>query len=157
LTMRSRSTGSRSACSRSVRRTALVGWVALSALLTASTAVAAPHRIPGPTSKPSDASIEEARARFSAGNRAVDAGRWADALADFERAYALSGVPAALFNAATTLRALGRHVEARDAFDQLLDAHPDLDPTERDRARAMRSEEQARVATLSLVGLPASS
>jgi tetratricopeptide (TPR) repeat protein len=124
------------------------------ALASSSLADATPHKWPAPTGEVTDTSIAEARARFSAGNRAVEAGRWADALADFERSYALSGVPSALFNLATTLRALGRHVDARDAFDQLLTSHPDQAPAERDRAKQLRQEEQARIATLVLLDLP---
>jgi tetratricopeptide (TPR) repeat protein len=133
-----------------------VGRAAIVAcLLVASTASAAPKRFAAPAGEPSTASIEEARARYSVGNRAVEAGRWADALIEFERAYALSGVPSALFNVATTLRALGRHVEARDAFDQLLSSHPTQDPADRKRALALRQEEQSRIATLQLDNLEA--
>jgi hypothetical protein len=124
-------------------------------LLAASTASAAPKRFAAPVGEPSTTSIEEARARYSVGNRAVEAGRWADALVEFERAYALSGVPSALFNVATTLRALGRHVEARDAFDQLLASHPKQDPADRQRALSLRQEEQGRIATLQLDNLDA--
>jgi hypothetical protein len=131
-------------------RAAIVAW-----LLAVSTASAAPKRVAAPAVDPSPASIEEARARYSVGNRAVEAGRWADALIEFERAYALSGVPSALFNVATTLRALGRHVEARDAFDQLLTSHPKQDPADRKRALALRQEEQGRIATLQLDNLEA--
>ncbi len=131
-------------------RAAIVAW-----LLAASTVAAAPKRFTAPAGDASAASIEEARARFSVGNRAVEAGRWADALTEFERAYALSGVPSALFNVATTLRALGRHVEARDAFDQLLASHPNQDPADRKRALALRQEEQGRIATLQLDNLEA--
>jgi hypothetical protein len=128
--------------------------IAVIVALAPALAAAEPHRWPGPKGEPAQASIDEARARYSAGNRAVEAGRWADALGDFERSYALSGVSAALFNLATTLRALGRHVEARDAFDQLLSAHPDADPGQREKARALRDEEQGRIATLTLEDLP---
>lgn len=133
-----------------VHAAALAAIVALAPAL----AAAEPHRWPGPKGEPPQSSIDEARARYSAGNRAVEAGRWADALGDFERSYALSGVSAALFNLATTLRALGRHVEARDAFDQLLKDHPGADPSQREKARALRDEEQGRIATLTLEDLP---
>src|SRR5690242_12194888 len=141
---------------RSPRRSSLLAGAVVAAwLLATGAAHAQSHTIPGPSGEPNPASIEEARARFSAGNKAVQAGRWADALGDFERAYTLSGVPAALFNVATTLRALGRHVEARDAFDQLLASHPKQDPADREKARALREEEQARIAKLTLDDLPA--
>lgn len=96
-----------------------------------------------------------ARELYRAGLAAVAEGRWRDALDRFERAYALSGVPATLYNAATTLRALGRHRDARDAFDHLLQAHVDLGVQLRASARRLREEEDARIATIRLGGLPA--
>lgn len=130
--------------------------VALCGLILASstTAIAAPHTWPSPKGEPSETAVEEAKALYVAGNRAVAQGRWSDALVDFERSYALSGVPAALFNVATTLRALGRHVEARDAFTQLLDKHPKLDPEVRADAEKMLAEEKARIASLVIADLP---
>jgi hypothetical protein len=111
-----------------------------------------------PSGDPSSAARQEAKALYVAGNRAVEQGRWSDALVDFEKAYALSGVPAALFNVATTLRALGRHVESRDAFAQLLASHGDkLDPDVKSEAEARYAEEKARVASLVVADLPAKS
>jgi tetratricopeptide (TPR) repeat protein len=150
-TSRSAGEAARPALRRAATR---IGAVLALVLLASSASAAEPHRIAAPIGEPSRASIEEARARFSTGNRAVEAGRWADALEEFERSYELSGVPAALFNVATTLRALGRHVEARDAFDQLLSSDT-LDPEVRDKARALRGEEQTRIAKLELDGVPA--
>jgi menaquinone-dependent protoporphyrinogen IX oxidase len=109
-----------------------------------------------PAGEPSKAALDEAHARYIAGNRAVEQGRWADAPVDFEKAYALSGVPSALFNVATTLRALGRHREARDAFALLLRRHgAKLDAPVRKDAETLRTEEAARVAVVVLDDLPA--
>jgi tetratricopeptide (TPR) repeat protein len=94
---------------------------------------------------------DAARAAFERGAQAADSGRWADALREFEEAYLLSGVPTALFNAGMALRALGRHVEARDTFDRLIESHPDSPASE--QARPFREEVAARVAVLELVGL----
>ena len=127
------------------------------ALLHGSSAHAEPPRRPGPTGEPSKAALDEAKALYVAGNRAVEQGRWADALTSFERSYQLSGVPAALFNVATTLRALGRHVDARDAFAQLLAGPRELDPAVRKKAEGLLAEEQSRIAGLRLAGLPAAS
>jgi hypothetical protein len=102
-----------------------------------------------------DTDVEEARARFVAGQAAVESGRWADAVDDFRRAYQLSRVPAALYNVGFALRALGRHREARDVFTQLLSRHPDTDATLREEARQFREEAAARVVALALVGLDA--
>ncbi len=99
-----------------------------------------------------DAERDEARALFVAGSAAVDGGRWADAVASFERAYALTDAPSALYNLAIALRALGRHREARDAFARLLERHT-IDEDLRATATQMRHGEAARVAVLELVGL----
>lgn len=98
-----------------------------------------------------DANRDAARDAFLRGQEAADSGRWADALREFEQAYLMSGVPTALFNAGMALRALGRHKEARDTFDRLIESHPDSPATE--QARPLRDEEAARVAVLELAGL----
>jgi hypothetical protein len=97
---------------------------------------------------PLDAEIAEARALFMAGEAAVESGRWADAVDSFSRAYELSRVPASLFNLGFALRALGRHREARDAFDSLLREHPRFEASLRDEARRYRDEAAERVARL---------
>ncbi len=107
-----------------------------------------------PLGDPSASELAEARARYQAGNAAADAGEFADALEDFVRAFELSGNPAALYNAARTLRSLGRHVDARDAFDQLLTQFPDVSDATRAEARNLREEEASRIATLRLLELP---
>lgn len=129
--------------------------LALSIGLAALPASAA-HTWSAPSGEPTAAAKQEAKALYIAGNRAVEQGRWSDALVDFEKSYALSGVPAALFNVATTLRALGRHVESRDAFAQLLARHKQLDPEVRQQAETMLAEEKARVASLIVADLPSS-
>lgn len=98
-----------------------------------------------------DGNREAAREAFLRGQEAADSGRWADALREFEQAYLMSGVPTALFNAGMALRALGRHKEARDTFDRLIESHPDSAATA--QARPLREEEAARVAVLELAGL----
>ncbi|MBI2394671.1 MAG: hypothetical protein HYV09_34200 [Deltaproteobacteria bacterium] len=123
-------------------------------ILAASTTSSAAYTWAAPKGEPSSAAVQEAKALYIAGNRAVDQGRWSDALVNFEKSYALSGVPAALFNVATTLRALGRHVESRDAFAQLLEQHPKLDPEVKAQAEKMLDEEKARVASLVVADLP---
>lgn len=126
----------------------------LLATLAARDAAAEPRVRNGPTGEPARAAMDEAKALYVAGNRAVEQGRWADALTSFERSYELSGVAAALFNIATTLRALGRHVEARDAFAQLLSKHRQIEPDIKKKAETMLVEERGRVASLVLAGLP---
>jgi tetratricopeptide (TPR) repeat protein len=99
--------------------------------------------------------VAEARALFQAGEAAVEAGRWADAVDSFRRAYELSNVPAALFNLGYALRALGRHREARDAFAELLREHPRFDRELREEARRYEAEAEARIAMVQLQGLAA--
>lgn len=96
---------------------------------------------------------EEARREFVEGTQAAAEGRWADSLSRFQHAYLLSGVPVALFNAAMALRALGRHREARDAFDRLREGHPESDAAA--EALPLRNEVAARIALIELVGLEA--
>ena len=93
-----------------------------------------------------------ARELYVEGGRQVEEGRWADALSAYEESYRLSGIPAALFNSATTLRSMGRHRDARDLFRQLLDL-PDLDEETRTSAEQRFREESGRVALILLVGL----
>src|SRR3972149_6272050 len=109
-----------------LRRSAL--FAALGLVLVASTAEAQRrYSLDRPRGEPTPAALQEARSLFLSGSSAVEAGRRAGALQSFERAYELAGVSAALYNAATALRSLGRHRDARDAFLQLLSAHGDLD------------------------------
>ncbi len=108
----------------------------------------------GTRSAPSRADLEEARARFVAGRAAIEAGRWADAVENFERAYALSSAPSALYNEAVALRALGRYLEARDALRLLLRRHADkLSATRREEAERYLQEAETQVASVRLVGL----
>jgi tetratricopeptide (TPR) repeat protein len=137
-------------------RTYLSLWhvVALAAAMVVGLPEEASAQLHAPLGEPSSSELAEARARYQAGNAAADAGDFADALDDFVRAFELSGNPAALYNAARTLRSLGRHVDARDAFDQLLHDFPDVSSATRTEATALRDEEATRVATLRLLELP---
>lgn len=117
-------------------------------------AVAAPHaRAQECNAGASASEVERARALFIDGSQDVEAYRWADAIPKFEEAYALSCAPSALYNLAMALRALGRHREARDAFDRLIANHPDLGGELRTNAEQFRREESARVAVLLLAGI----
>lgn len=88
---------------------------------------------------------------FEAGEAAAEEERWADAITAFREAYDLTGVPTALFNVAYALRALGRYVEARQAFEELFTLRV---PEEiRADAEAYRDEVTARIAHVELEGL----
>ena len=102
------------------------------------------------------ADIERARAQFERGVAAVQRSEWSVALGAFEESYRLAGRGSSLYNIATTLRAMGRHAAARDAFDRLLSEHDDLDPEMQANAESLREEEAARVATLVLEDVPPS-
>ncbi len=130
-----------------MRRCSLI--LALAALLPASALAQGGGRC----GELSPTEMEEARALFIAGSAAVEAGRWSDAVASYERAYQLSCAPSALYNLAMAYRALGRHRDARDAFDRLMALHPDLNADLRVNAQQFRREEASRVAVLELVGI----
>jgi hypothetical protein len=95
---------------------------------------------------------DAAREAFRRGAEAAQEERWADSEREFRRAYALSGVSSALFNQAVALRALGRHVEARAAFDALLRDEA-LDDAVRTQAEELRAQSEVRIATLAISGL----
>ena len=101
----------------------------------------------------SEEDIAEARTLFVSGQRDVDAGRWADAVDNFERAYELSGVPTALYNLGFALRALGRHRDSRDAFDRLIREHPDFDAERLEQAEVYLDEAKSRVAVIEILAL----
>lgn len=109
-----------------------------------------------PTAATSDSLSEsdraEARALFAAGAAAIDAGRWTDAVSSFRRAYELTHVPSALFNAAFALRALGRYREAVRDFDELLGLERTSDDM-RAQATELRDDARAHLAIVRLVGL----
>lgn len=93
----------------------------------------------------------EARALFRAGVAATNQERWADAISSLRRAYELSCHAPALFNLGYSLRALGRHREARDVLTQLLRDHPDVPDNIRQNAQQFLDQERGRVAVLELL------
>lgn len=106
------------------------------------------------TSTLSESDRAQARALFAAGGAAIDAGRWADAVDSFRRAYELTGAPSALFNTAFALRALGRYREAAQAFGELL-ALEGISDSVRAQATELRDEVRGRLALVRLLGLEA--
>lgn len=68
---------------------------------------------------------EEGRQLFLAGEAAYDAGRYEAALDYFERAYALTGRPALLFNIGSVTERLRRDDEALRSYERYLEAMPD--------------------------------
>ena len=133
-----------------------VPWRLLASLLLLSSLAALPAQAQGGgrLACARDPSNEgEARALFVAGVAATNQERWADAISSLRRAYELSCHSSALYNLGYSLRALGRHREARDAFAQLLSDHADLPDEVRDNAVRYLDQERARVAVLELLDL----
>jgi tetratricopeptide (TPR) repeat protein len=64
--------------------------------------------------------VESAKAHFSAGSHDFEAGRFADALGEFEKAYKLSGRAPLLYNIGVCHERLGHLTQAIDAFEQYL-------------------------------------
>ncbi len=96
----------------------------------------------------------EARALFSAGQDAARNALWADAVDRFEESYELCAMAPPLFNLAVALRALGRHLEARDTAARVLSAHEaELAPEQRREAELFLAAESARLSRLRLEGL----
>jgi hypothetical protein len=86
---------------------------------------------------------------FKDGNALLDAGRYEDALAKFEAAYAAWANPKILLNLATTLRALERNADALQAYQRYSkEAQPS--PERKAEVDAICSELLGRVATLRL-------
>ncbi len=103
------------------------------------------------TARTDDSRQDAAREEFRSGEAAALEERWADSERHFRRAFELSGVVAALVNQAVALRALGRHRDARDAFDRALEMRPQ--EALRSQIQEWRGESAARVAVLVLTGL----
>lgn len=102
---------------------------------------------PPANDKPSDA--DTARELYVSGHEAARVGRWADALKRFEASFSLAPNAATLFNIAVAMRSLGRHKEARNAFDRLLQSYgAELDEPTRTQAKTLRAEEAARLAVV---------
>ena len=83
------------------RRGIAVAAAALAALITMTLPVPGPGgraSAANPPADPEAARRDEARAAFARGNTAYNLGKYADAIAEFERAYALSRLPEILFN-----------------------------------------------------------
>jgi hypothetical protein len=94
-------------------------------------------------------SSAEARQLFKDGNALLDAGRYEDALAKFEAAYAAWANPKILLNLATTLRVLERSADALQAYQRYAkEAQPS--PERKAEVDAICSELLGRVATLRL-------
>ncbi len=95
----------------------------------------------------SDGEQTLARAAFSEGERAFQAGDYPAALAAFERAFALVPHDAVRFNIAVCLERLGRFVEAREQYDAAAESTT-LSARERERAELSAAAARKRLARL---------
>ena len=91
---------------------------------------------------------QQGRPEFVLGLADVEDERWGDAVVHFGESYERSGSPVALYNLALALRALGFHLQARDAFCTLAQ-NPSLpDPALAEETEALARTEAERVSTL---------
>lgn len=136
----------------------LLGWVVLVGL----PALAGAQDAAGPTecrelALPAEGDTTGAQRTaieaFGRGSRATQAERWDAAEACFALAWRLSHVALARYNQAVALRALGRPLEARAAFDEAIAAGLDADRAA--QATSMRAEVAENVSQLRIGGLDA--
>ncbi|MCB9597072.1 MAG: hypothetical protein H6719_30390 [Sandaracinaceae bacterium] len=100
---------------------------------------------------PGAARAQDGREAFVEGTRALEENRIDDALAHFQRSYAESHNPAALFNVARTELVTGRYLATIHTVERLLTDHPDLAPELRAEAEETRTRARARLARLVLL------
>ncbi len=107
---------------------------------------AAPPRTP--IAPATEAARAEAVARFDRALRLFNDGDNAAALAEFQQTYRLVPNPVVLYNIGLVHAAMGRPVEAVEAFDRLLPAPGSLAAEQVQRARAVRAAQADRIAGL---------
>lgn len=141
------------------RRSALV----LALLLAAPLASAQPRRVPQPQA-PAPAQDEpatdpanptaafqqaEARTHFQTGVGHYQAGRFTEAIAEFQTAHRLFASPVILFNLAQAFRSDGQLSNAITTFRRYIDENPRLTPTQREDVEGVIREIETTRAVLS--------
>jgi hypothetical protein len=97
----------------------------------------------------------QARQHFKQGVELFDQRRFGDALAEFERSYALFPVYSTLYNVGQVQVALGHPVQAVDAFEKyLVQGGASVSPEQRSRVEAELKIQRERVGELKLVATP---
>lgn len=134
----------------SARRSFFVMISVFFAVLAAPDSVFAQDEAEG-AAEPQSESMSEGQRLFELGRAAASDTRWSDAYEHFRDSYAVSGFAGALLNMGIALRSIGRHREARDAFQHLINEHGDTPFV--DQARQMRDEVAGLIAVLRLQGL----
>jgi len=92
----------------------------------------------------------EAQADLAAGMSLLDKGDNEGALRKFEAAFALVPSPKLQFNMGLALQALGRSVQALEAFDRFLEGATDVPQEKRGQAERHRRELLAKVASITV-------
>jgi hypothetical protein len=121
-------------------------WSLSAALALSLLAAAAPV-----SAQPAAAAQREGRERYERGVDLFTQKDYGGALAEFQRAYQLTPYSVVLYNLGLTYAELGRPVEAVDTLQKVLDAPGSLSAERLAQARAVRAEQAARVAELSVV------
>jgi len=88
-----------------------------------------------------EAQMEAAREAFVAATEAWEAGLFQEALAQFERAYRLTGTPDVLYNIARVADELDRNQKALEAYERYLQLRPEAEDREHveDRILSLRA------------------
>lgn len=124
----------------------------VAALLVVALVAPSLHAYPGaPSSPPSEEAKAEAKTRFDKALKLYKEGSLVGALAEFRRAYELTGNLVVLYNIGLVHDALGQYVQADDALTEVLDAKPDpLDKELRARAVETRAHARSRIGTIEI-------
>lgn len=102
-----------------------------------------------PASAPTAEAKAQAKKRFDRALRLFEEGDNAGALAEFQRAWELTGNPIVLYDIGLVHDAMGAWVEADRALSEVLDTKPDpLTPAMRKRATDARARARSRIGTI---------
>ena len=113
------------------------------------------EQAPSPHQEVSEPERERARGLFREGVALLDAGRYAEALHCFQRAYASWDSPKILLNIATSLRALGRNAEAATSYARYLGSVEPDNPRREEVTEALEelSDSLGRIVSNDLQGV----
>jgi hypothetical protein len=104
------------------------------------------------------AESKRARALFDEGVALSDEGKWADALLAFQKSDDLVPSPSARYNIGSTLRALGRYVEARDVLAKIAEdaaaRKQPIKPALKKEIEKLLGEVKKKIVTVSLKVTP---
>ena len=116
----------------------------------------APAPKPDAAAPKTEAELNKAQAaqRFDRGLQLFNEGDNAGALAEFKQTYALMPNPIVLFNIGLVYAAMSRPVDAVDALTPVIDSAT-LSPEQRERAQKTLTDQQQRIARISVTTVPA--